>query len=72
MEKGLCEICNPKQWKTISSDMLTENGYPVYGANGIIGIAIGKPLKLSPAFPPLHTGHATFTASGVPSIKQFS
>jgi hypothetical protein len=35
-------------------------------------IAIGKPLKLSPAFPPLHTGHATFTASGVPSIKQFS
>ncbi len=37
MEKGLCEICNPKQWKTISSDMLTENGYPVYGANGIIG-----------------------------------
>ena len=24
------------------------------------------------AFPPLHTGHATFTASGVPSIKQFS
>ena len=36
-EKGLCEICNPKQWKTISSDMLTENGYPVYGANGVIG-----------------------------------
>ncbi|MEQ2375742.1 HNH endonuclease signature motif containing protein, partial [Pilosibacter fragilis] len=35
-------------------------------------IAIGKPLKLSPAFPPLHTGHATFTASGVPSIKQIS
>ena len=38
----------------------------------IKAIAIGKPLKLSPAFPPLHTGHATFTASGVPSIKQFS
>ncbi len=37
MEKELCEICNPKQWKTISSDMLTENGYPVYGANGVIG-----------------------------------
>lgn len=37
MEKGLCEICNPKQWKTISSDMLTESGYPVYGANGIVG-----------------------------------
>ena len=37
MEKGLCEICDPKQWKTISSNMLTENGYPVYGANGVIG-----------------------------------
>ena len=37
IKKGLCEICNPKQWKTISSDMLTENGYPVYGANGVIG-----------------------------------
>ncbi len=37
MEKGLCEVCNPKQWKTISADMLTETGYPVYGANGIIG-----------------------------------
>lgn len=37
MEKGLCEICNPKQWKTISSDMLTGDGYPVYGANGVIG-----------------------------------
>ena len=37
MRKGLCEICNPKQWKTISSDMLTTSGYPVYGANGIIG-----------------------------------
>lgn len=30
-------------------------------------IVIGNPLKLSPGFPPLHTGHATFTASGVPS-----
>lgn len=35
--KKLGEICNPKQWKTISSDMLTGNGYPVYGANGVIG-----------------------------------
>ena len=32
-----------------------------------IVIVIGNPLKLSPGFPPLHTGHATFTASGVPS-----
>lgn len=37
MEKGLCEICNPKQWKTISADMLTKSGFPVYGANGVIG-----------------------------------
>ncbi len=36
-EKGLCDICHPKQWKTISSDMLTDTGYPVYGANGVIG-----------------------------------
>lgn len=33
----LSEICNPKQWKTISSRDLTIKGYPVYGANGIIG-----------------------------------
>lgn len=37
MRKKLCEISNPKQWKTISSDKLTKDGYPVYGANGIIG-----------------------------------
>lgn len=35
--KGLCEICSPKQWKTISVDMFTDDGYPVYGANGVIG-----------------------------------
>lgn len=33
----LTEVCNPKQWRTIQkSDLLTE-GYPVYGANGVIG-----------------------------------
>ena len=37
IKRGLCDICSPKQWKTISSNMLTESGYPVYGANGIIG-----------------------------------
>ena len=37
MERCLCEISNPKQWKTISTDMLKDEGYPVYGANGIIG-----------------------------------
>ena len=33
----LLDICRPKQWKTISSDLLTQSGYPVYGANGKIG-----------------------------------
>ena len=37
MKKSLCEISNPKQWKTISTNMLTDTGYPVYGANGVIG-----------------------------------
>ena len=30
-------------------------------------IVIGKALKLSPPFPPPHTGRATFIAPGVPS-----
>ena len=30
-------------------------------------VPIGKPLMLSPAFPPVSTGHATFIASGAPS-----
>lgn len=33
----LGDICRPKQWKTISTEMFTEYGYPVYGANGVIG-----------------------------------
>ena len=37
MKKGLCELCSPKQWKTVSSGMLLNDGYPVYGANGVIG-----------------------------------
>lgn len=36
-EVRLTDICSPKQWKTISSEQLTDEGYPVYGANGIIG-----------------------------------
>ena len=35
--KPLLEICNPKQWPTISSAEMTESGFPVYGANGQIG-----------------------------------
>ncbi len=37
MIKELGDICTPKQWKTISEEMLTQDGYPVYGANGVIG-----------------------------------
>jgi type I restriction enzyme S subunit len=33
----LIDICNSKQWPTISSKQLRENGYPVFGANGLIG-----------------------------------
>lgn len=33
----LTDICQPKQWKTIPKAELKKNGYPVYGANGIIG-----------------------------------
>ena len=33
----LGEVCTPKQWKTIPIKDLTENGYLVYGGNGIIG-----------------------------------
>lgn len=33
----LIDICSPKQWKTVASSELFEDGYPVYGANGIIG-----------------------------------
>lgn len=34
----LTEICNPKQWKTLSTNELKDDGkYLVYGANGIIG-----------------------------------
>lgn len=30
-------LCSPKQWKTVTASNLISNGYPVYGANGIIG-----------------------------------
>ena len=33
----LKDICSPRQWKTVSSSNLCDNGYPVYGANGVIG-----------------------------------
>lgn len=33
----LGEICKPKQWKTIPLKELTDEGYSVYGGNGIIG-----------------------------------
>lgn len=37
MRVKLTEICTPKQWKTIPANELLGKGYPVYGANGIIG-----------------------------------
>ena len=33
----LTEICQLKQWKTVPNKELTKNGFPVYGANGVIG-----------------------------------
>ena len=33
----LTDICNPKQWKTISATEMTKSGYPVFGANGFVG-----------------------------------
>lgn len=35
--KSLGEICRPKQWKNLAISSLSEVGFPVYGANGIIG-----------------------------------
>lgn len=37
MRKNLTQICFPKQWKTISEKEMTDTGFPVFGANGIIG-----------------------------------
>ena len=34
---SLCDICTPKQWPTLSIKELSGSGFPVYGANGIIG-----------------------------------
>ncbi|MFA6928690.1 MAG: restriction endonuclease subunit S [Lentisphaeria bacterium] len=35
--KSLNEITNPKQWKNLPISKLKDSGFPVYGANGIIG-----------------------------------
>lgn len=37
MKIKLIDICTPKQWKTLSTSVLLDDGYSVYGANGIIG-----------------------------------
>ena len=37
MRVKLIDLCTPKQWKTLQTSELLEEGYPVYGANGIIG-----------------------------------
>lgn len=36
-KEKLINICTPRQWKTLSTSELMDKGYPVYGANGIIG-----------------------------------
>src|SRR5438876_11598910 len=33
----LFDICRPKQWQTVATKDLINEGYPVYGANGRIG-----------------------------------
>ena len=33
----LGELCTPKQWKSLKQSEMTSDGYPVYGANGVIG-----------------------------------
>jgi type I restriction enzyme S subunit len=33
----LGDISTPKQWDNLSTDSFTESGYPVYGANGVVG-----------------------------------
>ena len=33
----LHEVCRPKQWQTIKKSDMTETGFAVYGANGVIG-----------------------------------
>ena len=37
MRVKLTDLCTPKQWKPIPTSELLSEGYPVYGANGIIG-----------------------------------
>lgn len=37
VKTSLFDISKPKQWKTIPTKDLLEEGYPLYGANGIIG-----------------------------------
>lgn len=36
-QASLFDLCRPKQWPTISTKNLSEQGFPVYGANGKIG-----------------------------------
>jgi type I restriction enzyme S subunit len=35
--KPITEVCWPRQWPTISGNQLLPEGYPVFGANGLIG-----------------------------------
>ncbi len=33
----LGELCKPKQWKSLRQSDMVQEGFPVYGANGVIG-----------------------------------
>ena len=37
MKEKLINICTPRQWRTISTSELKDEGFTVYGANGVIG-----------------------------------
>lgn len=36
---ALGRLCTPKQWQALPKSSMSDSGYPVYGANGIIGFA---------------------------------
>lgn len=36
---ALGDLCSPKQWQALAKSKMTDSGYPVYGANGVIGFA---------------------------------
>ena len=35
----LGDLCTPRQWRALSRKDMLDAGYPVYGANGVIGFS---------------------------------